>query len=97
MISKNYSELFKPSLEVISNAGKPYYHFVMFGNEGVEGYKVVRDESEIKPETISKMKLRARINAHRNVSVFAFKSDSKVDMNDITKKMLKGDHVIKLN
>lgn len=90
--AKDRKKAAKSAIELLDNIAEndqPYYHFVMFGNEGLEGYKVVRSESEISIDTLNNMGLRARMNGHRNISVYAFKANSKIEPEFITKELLK--------
>lgn len=68
---------------------KPFYHFVMIGSEGVEGYRIARDEAEITPEFLTTMEFRARMNSQRNVHGWAFAFPSKVPADKITEELLK--------
>lgn len=67
---------------------QPHYHFVMYGNEGLEGYVAVRSEKEISNSTLKSMELRARMNSHRNISGYAFKANMKVDPDMINEELL---------
>lgn len=68
--------------------GRPYYHFIMYGNEGLEGYLVVRDVEGIWNKTLRNMELRARMNSQRDISGYAFKTDVKVGPEMITPDVL---------
>ena len=74
---------------------QPYYHFVMFGNEGLEGYQVVRSENKISADTLNAMELRARFNSQRNIRGYAFKTEISIDPKSITKDFLET-HAIKI-
>lgn len=70
------------------------YHFVMYGNEGLEGYTVVESIAEISSQTIANMELRARYNSQRNISGYAFKADVQIppeciDQDFLTEKAIK--------
>ncbi len=73
----------------VDESKRPYYHFVMYGNEGVEGYKVVRSEKDMPHSTLTHMELRARMNSHRNIKGYAFKSNTQIEPEAITKTILK--------
>jgi len=93
--NKEYKKILK-ELGPFKEDKRSFYHFVMFGSEGVEGYKVVRDETEMANGDIMAMKLRARFNSHRNIEVHAFKSDVLIPSECITKKFLKSIKTVKL-
>ncbi len=65
-----------------------HYHFIMIGNEGVEGYRVVNSREDIKGGDIEIMSLRARFNPRRNIECYAFKDGIKHEADDITKEFL---------
>lgn len=67
---------------------RDYYHFIMFGSEGLEGYCVAEDPDHLGDGMIEGMKLRARFNSHRNINVYAFKADIKISEDLITEKFL---------
>lgn len=60
-----------------------FYHFVLFSDYGLEGYKVVKKESEISTSTISAMKLRARYNSQRNLNLYGFAAKREIPEEDI--------------
>ena len=87
----------KERLAESKSAGEElYYHFIMFGSEGCEGYRVVEDPEEISGSAIESMRLRARFNSHRDVKVYAFSLGQKIPMKAITKELLEKDGILRL-
>ncbi|MES0340734.1 MAG: hypothetical protein ABUK08_00300 [Candidatus Humimicrobiaceae bacterium] len=91
-IKKEYERIF--NTEVKEEA---FYHFIMIGNEGVEGYQVVNNRKELKGSDIEVMSLRARFNPHRNIECYAFKDCKKHEADDITKKFLLDINAVKFS
>ena len=85
-IEQEYIRLFK---DEISEDKRPYYHLIMYGYEGLEGYKVVRSESELPLNTLHKMELRARYNSQRNIHLYGFKAKQQVPKEHISAHFLK--------
>lgn len=89
------SDLLDYSAEEDSN---DYYHFVLIGNEGIDGY-VVKSKDEITPEDtsslINMMSLRARYNSQRKIKGFIFRCETTVDKEDICESLLENPKVIR--
>lgn len=68
---------------------KKYYHFVMIGDEGLEGYKVTENRSEITPGFLAKAEFRARMNSRRHIQGWTFTFSSIVCTTKINKNILK--------
>lgn len=84
-IKKQFESTFADEDKLIS---KPYYHFIMYGNEGLEGYKVVRHACDITSSEFRAMELRCRYNSHRKVALYGFRATRQVDEKEIDKQFL---------
>jgi len=93
-ISKEYDRLF--SKDQTDAVEKPYYYFVMYGSEGIEYFKCIRDQSEISYDQINSLKLTARFNSHRNLGVYAFKLSKLMPEVLITDDFFSREGVIKI-
>lgn len=91
-IESEYKRLFETKKE---EGEKIFYHFVMYGSEGLEGYVVDTDPENITGQMINRMCLRARFNAHRSVGVYAFSANQHIPEKCINKAFLKKESVFK--
>ncbi len=89
-IEKEYKRLFSVSAQD-KEPEKSFYHLVMIGSEGIEGFLVAEKMEDLNPSAITTMQLRARYNSQRNIECFAFKSPKKFEMDDININVLQ-DH-----
>ena len=94
-IKKEYERLF--SDEPVDVDKKPFYHFIMYSNEGVEMYRIVRSQDEIDDGWLKNMQLRCRFNAHRDLNIYAFRSPHQIDEKAINKKFLNRQSVVKIS
>ena len=100
MIDTKYKEHIKSEYERLFNtyesdtSKEPNIHIVMWGDEGLEGYKVVHSVEEM--PSLNMWELRARFNSHRNISIYGFRSDTVIKAGKITEELLKSKNVEKL-
>jgi len=89
-IESEYKRLFtNKESDESDKSDKPFYYFVMWNHDGLEGFKVFRNENDVSAGFIRNMTLRARFNTARDLHAYAFKSKKEVPEECITKSFLK--------
>ena len=80
--------------KLYTDKSEKYMYVVMYGNEGCEGLKEIKEQKDL--NCLMSMELRARINSQRDISIYAFSSEIEFDFDDITEKLLQNEKVIKV-
>lgn len=81
-ILNEYNRLFENPEEK-----EPNIHIVMWGDEGLEGYKMAHEPKDL--DVLFPMEMRCRFNTHRNIGIYAFTADFVIPADDINEELLK--------
>ncbi len=88
-IKSEYERLFQGEEEL-------FHHFIMHGDEGLEGYHLFKKEKEFPISLLTNASLRCRFNTQRNLKAYIFSAKQIIPEEAITPVLLKSKNVINL-